>query len=43
MAKTGTKRIECGGNTCAIQMIDRGQKNIHYNLACSTDAYRVGL
>ena len=27
------KCIECGGETQAIQIIDRGQRNIHYTLA----------
>jgi len=26
------KCIECGGETHAIKIIDRGQKNIHYDL-----------
>ena len=32
MDKNGKKCIECGGETQAIQIIDRGQRNIHYTL-----------
>ena len=32
MIRTGTKCIECGQETSAIQVIDRGQQNIHYEL-----------
>ena len=32
MDKIGKKCIECGGEMHAIQVIDRGQKNIHYDL-----------
>jgi ribosomal protein L37E len=32
MNKTGRKCIECGHETYAIQVIDRGQQNIHYDL-----------
>ena len=35
MEQTGRKCIECGGDTSAIKMIDRGQKNIHYELIYS--------
>ena len=33
MNATGKKCIECGADTVAIQIIDRGQRNIHYELA----------
>lgn len=29
---TGNRCIECGADTVAIQVIDRGQRNIHYDL-----------
>ena len=32
MNKTGRKCIECGQETYAIQGIDLGQQNIHYDL-----------
>ena len=32
MNTTGKKCIECGSDTVAIQIIDRGQQNIHYEL-----------
>ena len=32
MNTTRKKCIECGAETHAIQVIDRGQKNIHYEL-----------
>lgn len=32
MITTGYKCIECGQETSAIQVIDRGQQNIHYDL-----------
>ena len=32
MNKTGNRCIECGADTVAIQVIDRGQRNIHYDL-----------
>lgn len=32
MNKTSRKCIECGQETYAIQVIDRGQQNIHYDL-----------
>jgi hypothetical protein len=32
MKATGKKCIECGSETYAIQVIDRGQRNIHYDL-----------
>jgi hypothetical protein len=32
MNKSGRKCIECGQETNAIQVIDRGQQNIHYDL-----------
>ena len=32
MNKTGRKCIECGQETYTIQVIDRGQQNIHYDL-----------
>lgn len=31
MNKTSKKCIECGEETYAIQIIDRGQQNIHYD------------
>lgn len=31
MQKTGNKCIECGQDTYGIQVIDRGQQNIHYD------------
>lgn len=40
MKTTGGKCIECGEDTYVIQMIDRGQKNIHYNFAYSTDDFK---
>ena len=33
MDKQSNKCIECGGETHAIQIIDRGQRNIHYTLS----------
>ena len=30
MEVTGKKCVECGHDTYAIQIIDRGQQNIHY-------------
>ena len=35
MNKTGNKCIECGETTYSIQVIDRGQQNIHYDLVCA--------
>ena len=32
MSETNQKCIECGGETHPIKIIDRGQKNIHYDL-----------
>ena len=32
MDSTGKRCIECGEETSAIQIIDRGQQNIHYDL-----------
>ena len=32
MTDDNTKCLECGGETHAIKIIDRGQKNIHYDL-----------
>ncbi len=32
MTENSTKCIECGGETHAIKIIDRGQRNIHYDL-----------
>jgi hypothetical protein len=32
MNVTGNKCVECGGDTQPIQLVDRGQKNIHYEL-----------
>jgi hypothetical protein len=32
MTENSTKCIECGGETHPIKIIDRGQKNIHYDL-----------
>ena len=40
MKTTGRKCIECGEDTYVIQVIDRGQKNIHYNFAYSTDEFK---
>ena len=41
MKETGKKCIECGEETYAIQVVDRGQKNIHYDLIyTSGDAKR---
>jgi hypothetical protein len=40
MKKTGRKCLECGEDTYVIQIIDRGQKNIHYNFAYSTDEFK---
>jgi hypothetical protein len=40
MKTTGGKCIQCGEDTYVIQMIDRGQKNIHYNFAYSTDDFK---
>jgi hypothetical protein len=36
MEKNRKKCIECGGETHAIRVIDRGQKNIHYELVYAT-------
>lgn len=36
MNKTGNKCIECEDETFAIQIIDRGQRNIHYELVYTT-------
>ena len=33
MDKNSYECIECGGETYAIQIIDRGQRNIHYTLS----------
>ena len=32
MDRGSGKCVECGGQTYAIQVIDRGQRNIHYKL-----------
>ena len=40
MNKTGNKCIECGQETYAIQLIDRGETNIHYNQNYTTDDFR---
>lgn len=40
MKKTGKKCLECSGDMYAIQIIDRGQKNIHYNFAYSMDDFK---
>lgn len=32
MISTGKKCIECGAETIAIKIIDRGQRNIHYDM-----------
>ena len=32
MESTGNKCIECGSQTYAIQIIDRGESNSHYEL-----------
>ena len=37
MNTTGKKCIECGAETYAIQVIDRGQKNIHYDLIYASE------
>ena len=40
MNKTGNKCIECGEETVAIQLIDRGELNVHYNQNYSTDDFK---
>ena len=40
MNKTGNKCIECGEETVAIQLIDRGDLNVHYNNNYSTDDFK---
>jgi hypothetical protein len=40
MNKTGNKCIECGEETYAIQLIDRGDMNVHYNLSYTTDDFK---
>ena len=40
MKASGRKCIECGEGTYEIQIIDRGQRNIHYNFAYSTDDFK---
>ena len=40
MKKTGKKCLECSGDMYAIQIIDRGQMNIHYNFAYSMDDFK---
>jgi hypothetical protein len=32
MSESRNKCIECGGESQAIKIIDRGQRNIHYDL-----------
>ena len=38
MNTTENKCIECGAGTVAIQMIDRGQQNIHYEMVYAAEA-----
>ncbi len=40
MKKTGKKCLECSGDMYAIQIIDRGQKGLHYNFAYTTDDFK---
>jgi hypothetical protein len=40
MKPTGKKCLERGQETYTIQIIDRGQKNIHYNFAYTTDDFK---
>ena len=41
MNETSNKCLECGGKTHDIQLVDRGYKNVHYQLVfASGDAKR---
>ena len=40
MKKTGKKCLECSGDMYAIQIIDRGQRGLHYNFAYTTDDFK---